>query len=487
LEKRFYMCKWAVVVLSTCYFIGNFKAAMGFYPRVWQREVLHELWLRSGLSDPFTDYAPLPDKFLLGDLTFGENEGLRGVLKERLLTFSRLRDGFKIGFKSGAFSDTVRGVSFYPNSVVRFGKTELLWEPVARIGTDSLYPRYRKGGILGLDFDRAYLSEEFGNFFFLIGRERVLWEDSPYFPLSFSGVSPAFDMIFLSLRHEFQHVGKFHAQYGITQLDSYRDSSSETKRYLVFHRIDFSPGRALRVGFSEVVLFGGPARNLELFYLNPWIIYYPYQWNRGKIETDNFIWTFYGKVTSGKTAFYGTFLVDDYQLVPPPDSEPNHIGLSLLLESADPPLLKNCYLLISYQAMTRWALTYKNQWERFVYQRFPILHPVGPDFDQINLSIVWHRSSDLDLLLKIEKVRKGEGELWSPWPEGVFPEENFLSGIIEKRVKIEAGARLFKKYIMGGTSLFEFNLGMLHISNSDHLIDKNRNFLSISLNLALNW
>ncbi len=466
--------------------LGFFSYLNAFIPTMWEREYLDELWLRGELYDPFYSYLPTSESSITGHLNTCKGS-LGNLLVERLKTFERFGYIFDVGFRIVSFKDTVRGIALFPRATIRVGGLRLLWEPVARVGTDSLYPRYRKGKVLGLDFDRANISYERGGIYLLVGRERVIWGGSPYTPLAFSGYAPAFDMIFLSYVKNISRVGRFMGQYGATQLNSFSDSLGEIKRYLVFHRIDFSPSRFLRVGFAEIVLFGGINRSFDLYYLNPWIVYYPYQWNRGRIKTDNFLWVFDGKLTYKKNSLYGSLLVDDFQLTPPSDKEPNHLGISVVFEKVDPPLLGKSLLLLSYQAMTRWALTYRNMWERFHYLDFPISHPLGPDFDEILLSLVNHRTKDLDLLLRVSKVRKGEGSLWSEWPQGKFPKDNFLYGVVESSWSYRVGLRLFLETFNKRLGILEFLLGGLQMKNFSHIKGLKKRFVTLSLTFALNW
>ncbi len=468
----------------TFLFLGVFATkVLSFTPYYFERRDLHELWLRQAVVDPFMDYSPIPEEILKNSLhLFGDSVSLQ-IIKRYPFLFQK-KFPINFGLYTSFQSDSVNAFSLFPRLKIKLSSVTLLWEPVLRAGGDNWYPRYSKGAIARLDFDRAYISWEKSGLFMLLGRERVIWGGNPTVPAVFSGASPSFDMFFLSYRRKFNHIGYFHAQYGATQLDSYGEPGSLYKRYLVFHRLDFSPSRFLRIGYAEIALFGGLNRSFELYYLNPWIIYYPYQWNRGRVTSDNYIWIFDGRLTLKKNTLYGALIVDDIQLVP--DGEPPHLGLSVSFESADPFSMIGTYLSLSYQAMTSWALTYNNPWERFYYIGFPILHPLGPDFDQLDLDFVWHKSKNFDLMANVQIIRKGENNLFTPWPNK-FPSDDFLLGIVEKSYSFNFGVEYFKTIKNGVTSRLCVLLGGTTIHNFNHVIGRKRSFPYLLVRLSSDY
>lgn len=456
-----------------------------YAPYPFERQEIHELWLRGNLKDPFFDYSPLPEDVLRTSLKENSDTIGNRILKRYLYIYKNKVKVLNFNLLSSFEFDTVWDIALFPRASIRFSGVNLLWEPVERTGNDSLYPRFKKGAMMRLDFDRAFISFEKKGLYTLLGRERVSWGGDPLTPMIFSGYSPAFDMFFLSYRKKIRHIGLFHAQYGATQLDDFRDGDRIIKRYLVFHRLDFSPGRTLRLGYSEIVLFGGVDRTFDFYYLNPWIIYYPYQWNRGKVSSDNYIWALDGRLTLNKNSLYGALLVDDIQLIP--TGEPPDLALSVVFESADPLFTEGTYFRASYQATTRWTFTHSDLWERFYYLGFPLSHPLVPDFDQLRLFFSLHLSPKSDLLSQLEVTREGETTLFTPWPQGGFPNNNFLSGTVQTTLSFKIGFQSFKSFHSGGTLGFNFWLGGNTVKNYQHKKGRKKNFPSLNALLTIQF
>ena len=83
-----------------------------FLPYPFEREALHELWLRGNLRDPFFDYLPMPDRVLSKSLSSGEDKWGNLIL-ERLPYLVERREWFNFSVYTFAFWDTVWNYSFF--------------------------------------------------------------------------------------------------------------------------------------------------------------------------------------------------------------------------------------------------------------------------------------------------------------------------------------------------------------------------------------
>jgi len=140
--------------------------------------------------------------------------------------------------------------------------------------------------------------------------------------------------------------GRLSLSYRLAWLDGLNPDQDGVEqfenRYFAGHRLDINLSRKLRIGFFETVIFGGPGRNVDFYYLNPIFFYHGSQLNEGNPiffyhgsqlnegMDDN---TFLGFDITFKPRpgykLYGQLMVDDYQVDDEiqSDQEPSEYGL----------------------------------------------------------------------------------------------------------------------------------------------------------------
>lgn len=216
--------------------------------------------------------------------------------------------------------------------------------------------------------------------------------------------------------------------------------SNLAKRYLTAHRLDLKLFNRLYFGITESVLYGGPERDFEMAFLNPFIFYHGVQLNDettgntvGSVEFALYPWE--------NWAFWGELLIDDIQLekTGPGDLEPNEIGMTLGIQIADPLNLNGTNLWLEYTRITNRTYNTPNPWEKFLHRRKPIGYFLGNDFDQWEFNISRWFTKDLQISLGYERVRKGEGRIEKEWDAPWFNytleqgySEPFPTGIVER-------------------------------------------------------
>ena len=182
------------------------------------------------------------------------------------------------------------------------------------------------------------------------------------------------------------------------------------------------------MGLSEVVLYGGENRNFEPYYLIPILPYYGEQYNRDM--DDNILWSFDLAVTWFRNKeIYFELLVDDFQY--DFKSEPHQTGYQIGLNQTDPFGFKRSYLNIEYTKINNWVYGQNKPWNVYTFDGRGMGSILGPDADRWSLGFTYHWTKDIDLGIKEEYRRKGEGRIETPQPGAVPDLKKFPSGVVE--------------------------------------------------------
>jgi hypothetical protein len=171
------------------------------------------------------------------------------------------------------------------------------------------------------------------------------------------------------------------------------------------------------------------------------------------------------------------------------NDEPNHLGFNIGFECADPFNLTNIFWITEYSAVSRYTYCHFTPYQRYHYRNTPIGSPYGPDYDEIHTKIIYHASPRIDLYSQISYLRKGESSIETVWPipedprvEGTsFPENNFLSGTVQRSAELGFGLRFFHRHSVVADLFF----GYSHCNNFQHKVNEPQKlpFLRISIEL----
>ncbi len=285
----------------------------------------------------------------------------------------------------------------------------------------NLYGREWENDLTGI-FDQGYLKLDFKYFDLLFGRDYLRWGPGQNDFLLISGFAPPFDMLKLT-----GEIGKFKFLFFTTILDGITISDTLYKRYLSGHRINFKPKPCLELGISEVVVYGGVDRSLELYYLNPILLYYGEQFNQRK--DDNPLWSFDFSFTRIRDVeLYGEFLIDDFQY--DFETEPHQIGFRLGVNYSDFFNLDGSVLNFEYARVNNWVYGQNKPWNLYAHHNLGMGSSLGPDADMIRVSSLYHLTSDLQFDCSFEHRRKGEGRI-QVQPSRVPRHEKFPTGVVE--------------------------------------------------------
>jgi hypothetical protein len=149
-------------------------------------------------------------------------------------------------------------------------------------------------------------------------------------------------------------------------------------KYLTGHRIDINVNDRLKLAFTEMAIYGGPDRQLQLEYLNPMEFYYGLQRNDRALMSG--VWAadlFFRPAT--KALVYGQFLLDDIILNNDPGVDdrgrfPDRLAIYASIRQADLPY-EGLLLDLSYTRI--WNRTYQTYsfWENYHYRGKSLGYP----------------------------------------------------------------------------------------------------------------
>lgn len=203
----------------------------------------------------------------------------------------------------------------------------------------------------------------------------------------------------------------------------------DSSKYLSGHRLEISDIWGATFGFNEFVIF---SNRLEPGYLNPFLILYGEQYNRG--DRDNVFWSFDLSIyLFGKNRLYGEFLIDDFQYESTPPA-PNKIGSIIGLHITEPFNLPRLDLLMEYTRIAKWVYTHKYPENTYSNYSLCIGHPFGPDSDGFDITLREFFRWNIIPKVHFGYRRKGEGRIYEPWEKEIDPNPSFPSGIVESTI-----------------------------------------------------
>ncbi|MBN2621616.1 hypothetical protein JXB22_11095 [candidate division WOR-3 bacterium] len=458
-------------------FILTFFCSFYFPIDSWQTEVLEELQVRGEYHPAFTGIRPF---------TIDRDDPALMHAQHKL---------WNPVFSLASYHDTVSVVRVKPSIAYSWRSFALMVQPVVKFGDDSLPPDNKFMDMFSSHYERAYVKFESRYADIFVGRERFAAGPSSRNNLLLSGHSAPMDWLGYAL-----HATRFKLTFLFSRLDDLHVKPYEyvgdtitryidAERYLTIKRLDIVPFEWLQLGLTEAGVFGGEHYSLEVYHFNPVVFLQAYQYNWNKDV--NFFLQFDAKCFFNDWCVYGALMMDDFQLEADPNNEPHHLGFSAGLEAADPFGLRRTFWMVEYTAVTRFTYTHFVPFQRYFYQSTPIGPPNGPDHDEISGKVVYHVLSVWDVYTQTSYLRKGETRITDPWPipeprePGTsFPEDNFLSGIVQKSLSIDLGARVFPSTMIA----CDVMVGITMIDNYQHVIDEERHFFTLQACLHFfNW
>ncbi len=337
-------------------------------------------------------------------------------------------DGSLIGWKYSASGELLHTESEFISRAG--GKLEFFARPVSWLsihertsiwsGSDTNPPSGFSPFHYGLEHGRhfyvdwGYARAETGPLEVFLGRVPLRWGPGRFTQLLISGNAPSMDMLKVNL-----DLGRRVTFSGFTTtIDSAAD------KWLSGHRLDIMPLDNLRLGFSETILY---AEGFDLAYANPFIPWYPVQWNER--EDDNAFMCIDATWQPVRgLALYGEFLIDDIQYNNVNDV-PNKLGITAGADWFHPG--QGLGATFEYTAIQQYVYSQRKEANYYLHDDRIIGSALGPDADRLTAAVSWCGLPGLTTALQGSYTRHGETDVYSGWPDSVSSGAPFPSGIVE--------------------------------------------------------
>ncbi len=268
----------------------------------------------------------------------------------------------------------------------------------------------------------------------------------------------------------------------------------DATRRLNGHRISLNFENKFHLGFSEVVLYGGPNGSWEFKYMNPVGLYYAHAVNRfSKFESANVLysidWDWY---LNNSIELYGEFLLDDLQLESEESSdlEPNEFGFLLGTNVADLGVPGTLLNLEYVQVRNRTYNVRFNDWEKYLHRGEEIGYHLGNNFYRLGGSLSYWASPTLQFKFFADLIRQGEGTVGGEFNTDYLAfsvdegyEEDFPFGVVEKR--FDWGLTGF--YRPHPRANIRADLRLASFDNFEHLEGASFSDVTVNIGLWLQW
>ncbi len=344
---------------------------------------------------------------------------------------------------------------------------------------DPLYTGKKWRGLAG-DVEQAFVWYQNGGFNLQAGRFASFWGGINSLVL---GPNTIMDGLAYSFRW-----GRATLSYRLSKLDGLSPERNGVEafenRYLAGHRIDIQLSRRVRIGVSEIVVFGGPGRQLEFAYLNPILFYHGSQLNDNS-DDNTLVAVDFDLKPIDRLRLYGQLVVDDFQIEKKTqsDQEPDEYGLMAGFYAAD--VMPGWDLKAEYTRVTNRTFNQPIPRNRYVYEGEPIGAAGGNDYDLLSVAVIRWLTPNLRGSLRAECGRQGEGsplDDWStPWLDvsGDYSEP-FPTGVVEKRSSIFFGL----EGVIHSTLILDMAAGLRTTENVGHIQNLNRTIPFVRIGLS---
>lgn len=430
------------------------------------------------LSVDYFTYHLGPYPFENQKLVFGPFEYLRTMPSKSLQLFSIIGEDFRAAKQApGRGFESIRGgIAARPMEKLFVYANFLLDERRAK---DAAYTGKKWRGLAGV-VEEAFVYYRTGSLALTVGRFASFWGPRRSLVLS---SQVAMDGLGYTYRW-----GRLTLSYRLARLDGLnpdRDSVTQFEnRYLAGHRLDIRLSKRLQVGLFETVIFGGPGRQVDLFYLNPILFYHGSQLNEGTDDNTFVGFDFSLKPKTG-LKLYGQLLVDDFQIdrKTQGDEEPDEIGFMMGAYLAD--VGPSVDVKAEYSRVTNWTFNQAQERNRYLYKSELIGGALGNDYDLTRASVIKWLKDDIATSLNFVYARQGEGRVTDEWTSpwllitGDYSEPT-PTGVVQKTTSAVINVKGFVK----GHFYVEADAGIDWVGNFNHSQNDNRTIPFLNLRIS---
>jgi len=362
--------------------------------------------------------------------TFGPFDGMKRLSTRTIGLFSFVGEDFRAAEEetSTGYESIRGGIVARPFDDFFVYGNFLLDEKLAE---DQNYTGKKWRGLAG-EVEQAFVHYRRKSFDINAGRFASFWGPKNSLVLS---ADNALDGLGYSI-----HWGRLSLSYRLARLDGLNPDDDGVEqyynRYFAGHRLDLRLSKQVRIGIFESVIFGGPGRQIDLYYLNPLIFFHSSQLNEGM--NDN---SFLGFDLSVKPRhglrLYGQLLVDDFQIEKKSqgDQEPDQYALLAGGQWVD--LWRETDLALEYTRVANRTFNQKVEYNRYLIDGIPLGDVLGNDYDLLTLDMKRWLSDQTAVAVEVSIYRQGEGRITDEWTEPWMAiegdyDEPFPTGTVEK-------------------------------------------------------
>ncbi|MEW5796789.1 MAG: capsule assembly Wzi family protein [Candidatus Zixiibacteriota bacterium] len=386
--------------------------------------------------------------------------------------FHAVRESRPVGYESvraGLVGEPFRRLSIYADFILD-----------EELAEDPSYGGKKWRGFAG-DIDQAFATYTVDRFNLIAGRFGGFW--GPRQSLVFSP-NQKLDGFGYTVRW-----GRASVSYRLGSLDGLNPDEDDVvqhePRYIAAHQFDWHFGPRLRAGVFETVVFGGPGRQIDLFYLNPLIFYHGSQLNEALNDNTIVGFDFDAQPVEGLLV-YGQLLIDDLQIdnKTRSDQEPAQLGILAGGYLAD--ALVSTDLQFEYERVSNWTFNQMHARNRYLNDGRPIGSAQGNDYDMTTLRVIRWWREQLQTSLRFSYYRQGEGRVeadWTqPWTEGDGDySEPFPTGVVEKTGTLSLGLKGF----VTDFAFLDFQAGVDWVRDRGHVAGDHATLPFVNIYLSI--
>jgi len=408
---------------------------------------------------------------------FGPFEYLKDIDKYELKIFGDIGEDYrsKKDLRAQGFETFRAGIAGQPFEKLFVYGNFVLDEELAE---DETYTGKEWRGFAG-DVESAFIHFKSGSFALTAGRYASFWGPRNSLVLAGNVNLDGFGYTY--------RWGRLAITYRLARLDGLNPETDNVtafeNRYFAGHRFDFHFGPQLRVGLFETVVFGGPGRQIDLYYLNPLIFFHGSQLNESTNDNTMVGFDIDYKPREG-VKIYGQLLVDDIQLDDEvqSDQEPDELGFIAGTYLAD--FLFPVDVRLEYSRVSNRTFNQIFERNRYVFNNDLLGAALGNDYNLSRIELSRWFTSNTRAAFEASYLRQGEGRVtdeWSqPWMdiEGDYS-ERFPTGMVKQTLRLALGFKSFVKDLF----FVDIYTGVDRVVNFDHIsgYDRTRPFFNLQI------
>jgi hypothetical protein len=335
--------------------------------------------------------------------------------------------------------------------------------------------------------EEAYAEFRLGKLRALAGHTWLRWGPGREGTLALSDAAPALDMV----RAELGLFRRIRFQWFVSLLDP----GPET--FLAGHRVEWTPGKRVTVGFTELARFDGSSQ--AILYTMP-LVPYSFWEKRPKtsvpssipgdtsgvaLAKNNVLWSadVSWAIKPGLRA-WGEFMVDDISFSK--DYKPDMVGYQAGLE-ARRTLGGGARAVGGSLEYTRVNNFTYSAWHGhdFGSEGFPIGFVQGPDVASLAGEIAYEHGASWEFRARGEWRKKGEGAVGDAFPKegGVQSDASKFQGVVERETRVSGSVI----YAPARWLRLEATVGADHIKNLDHVTGADEDGTALRLGGRVEW